>query len=517
MLSVATFLLAFANASPAIHSSEADLLGAQEPTAVLAEQAPVVSHEERLKRTYVHSVGARYVVQLKLDAAVDLEIQRRRDGGLWIGEVEVSEKEIQREVQRQMEMVLAQDPTVDFWALMRAQGFTQQTLAMELRRNLIAQRMFFPLDPEQWPVEQIKQIMPLRWQEFLEADHATLMELKAEGEMRLLNDESMKQFLMPDIWKWLLNQCTVVEPSAGLPEGVCLKVNDTEFLTAGVFATIEPLISDVDHQWVKTFVHNIELLEADLKASGHYQSQQEFEAYFAEEKSRYNDFFPHEMLVLQYFGFPSMESYRQYLRVRRSFRNTLPADGTPEYQALLDQILAVHSKSYGGGRVKADVILISARDPETGNFPLKGDAYAEANGRAAEVAQLLGAAEPFDQILLEYSDYKPSLQSSSNMATQANRGRFAAVNHSELRSLLMENEYTDFLFGYSICNDIFFRAEAKDVYGPIRGPLGFYFYRVDSHKAPRLAPDMEDTSMNWLVNENLLSVHMLRHLNDLRE
>ncbi|MCP4092905.1 MAG: hypothetical protein GY747_05585 [Planctomycetes bacterium] len=520
MLSVATYLLALTSSSPAAIFIEADSLIAQDlaPVVVVEQHAAAISHEELLKRTYVHTVGARYVVQLKLDAAVDHEIQRRKKAGLWVGEVEVTDEEVQSAVQRQMEMVLAQDPTVDFWALMAAQGFTERTLAMELRRNLIAQRMFFPLDPEQWPVKQIKQIMPLRWQEFLKSDHASLLELKAKGELRLLNDESMKQFLMPDIWKSLLGQCTVMEPSAGLPSGLCLKVNDTEFATDDIYAIIEPLITDVDHQWVKTFVNNIELLEADLKASGHYQSQEDFEAYFAEEAGRYNDFFPHEMLVLQYFGFPSMETYRQYLRVRRSFRNTLPAEGTPQYKAQIAQTLLDHARSYGGGRAKADVILLSARDPESGNFPANGDPYQDAEARAKEVAQLLDAGEPFGQILLEYSDYQPSLETSSNTATQANRGRFAAINHSELRGLLMEDEYTDFLFGYSICDDIFYRATAKDVFGPIRGPLGYYFYRVDSYKAPRMAVDMEaDPSMNWLVTENFLTVHLLRHLNDLRE
>lgn len=518
MLTVATFLLVIACPSPAAISFDADSLLVQEPAVVVAEQANAVSHEERLKRAYVHAVGARYIVQLKLDAAVEHEIKRRKDAGLWVGEVDVTDEEVESEVQRQMDMVLAQDPTVDFWGLMGSQGFTKNTLGMELRRNLIAQRMFFPLDPEQWPVEQIKEIMPLRWQEGLQADYTALIELKSKGEMRLVNDEFMKQFLMPGIWQWLLAQCTVMEPSAGLAEGLCLKVNETEFLTDGVFATIEPLITDVDRQWVETFVNNIELLEADLSVSGHYQSQQEFEAYFAEEKGRYNDFFPHDKLVLQYFGFPSIETYRQYLRVRRSFRDTLPADGTPEYQALLQQILVRQVKSLGGGRAKADVILISARDPETGMFPATGDAYAEAEARAAEVAQLLAAGEPYDQILLEYSDYKPSLESSSNTATQANRGRFAAVNHAELRSLLLENEYTDFLFGHSICNDIFHRADLNDIYGPIRGPLGYYFYRVDGYKAPRLAVDLvNDARMNWLVNENLLSVHLLRHLNELRK
>ena len=224
------------------------------------------------------------------------------------------------------------------------------------------------------------------------------------------------------------------------------------------------------------------------------------------------------MLILQYFGFPSVETYRQYLRVRRSFRNSLPADGTPEYQALLAGILEDHNKSYGGGRVKVDVILLSARDPETGQFPAKGNPYEGAKARAEEAVELLAMDEPFDQLLLEYSDYKPSLETSSNTSAQVNRGRFNAVKHAELRGFLLESDYTDFLFGYSICDDIFHRSAVGNGYGPFKGPLGYYIYRVDSHRAPRLAVDLEnDSSMSWLVNENLLTAHLLGHLNDLRE
>jgi hypothetical protein len=491
---------------------------AQEPATVSADASSVsaISHQERLDRTYIFASGARYIVQLELDAAVEAEIQRRKEAGLYVGDVDVSEEDVDFEVQRRMEMVLAQDPTVDFWQIMRAQGFTQETLREEVRRSIIGQRMFFPLDPGDWPVEQIKEIMLPRWQDNLRADYETLLEMKAKGEYRLLEDGQLNQFLMPSVWQYLYRKIEVIKPSSGLPEGVCMRIGDRSYATQDVLAKIQPLITDVDRDWAKTFLRHIELLESDLKASGHYMDQEAFEAYFAEEKARYNEFYPHEQMVLQYYGFPSMESYRQYLRVRRSFRNTLPAEGTPKFEAMVQQLIEAQGAGYGGGRVQVDVLLLSARDKATGKFVQKGDPYLEAAEVAAEVAEILAAGEPFDQILLEYSDYPPSLSSSSNTANHLNRGRFEKVQRHELRMFLNENDYSDFIFGYALADDIFFRSEDDEIYGPVKSPLGYNFYRVLGHRAPRLELDLEgDPNVKWQVYEDLLTYHFLKHLREL--
>ena len=508
MISLATFLL-----------SMASLPLAQEPTAdtqASASSATAISQQERLDRTFIYASGARYIVQLELDAAVETEIERRKQAGVYVGDVDISQEDLDFEVQRRMETVLAQDPTVDFWQLMRAQGFTQDTFRQEVRRGLVGQRMFFPLDPGDWPVEQIKEIMLPRWQENLRADYETLLEMKAKGEFRLLEEGQLNQFLMPGIWQHLHRRIEITKPSSGLPEGVCLQINGRTYATKDVLAKIQELITDTDRAWAETFMKHVQALEVDLKAAGHYMDQEAFEAYFAEEESRYNDFYPHKQMVLQYYGFPSMESYRQYLRVRRSFRATLPAEGTPQYQALLKQLLEVQGPGYGGGRVQTEVLLLSARDKATGKFVSSGDPYLEAAERAAEVGKILADGEPFDQILLEYSDYPPSLSTSSNTANQLNRGRFEPAQRFELRSFLHETDYTDFIFGYAVTDDIFFRAQEQEIYGPIKNPLGYSFYRVLSHRAPRKELDMAgDPNVKWQVTEDLLTYHFLKRLREL--
>lgn len=511
MISLVTILLSFASLplvqqepAAAVQATESSLAG--------------ISQQERLDRTFIFASGARYIVQLELDAAVEAEIQRRKEAGVYVGDVEISQEDVDFEVQRRMEMVLAQDPTIDFWRLMRAQGFTEETFQQEVRRSIIGQRMFFPLDPSDWPVEQIKEIMLPRWQQDLRADHETLLEMKAKGEFRLLEEGQLNQFLMPGVWQYLYRKIEITKPSSGLPEGVCMQIGDRTYATQDVLAKIEPLITDVDRAWAQTFLKHVQLLEEDLKASEHYLDQEAFDAYFAEEKARYNDFYPHEQMVLQYYGFPSMESYRQYLRVRRSFRATMPAEDTPEYRAMLQQLLEAQGPGYGGGRVQVDVLLLSARDKATGKFVQSGDPYIEAAERAAEVGQILATGEPFDQILLEYSDYPPSLSLSSNTVNKLDRGRFERVQRHELRNFLNETDFTDFLFGYVLTDDIFFRSAENDIYGPIKGPLGYSFYRVLGHRAPRIELDIEgDPKVKWQVNEDLLTYHFLKHLRELNK
>lgn len=185
---------------------------------------------------------------------------------------------------------------------------------------------------------------------------------------------------------------------------------------------------------------------------------------------------------------------------------------------MLDQMVETRGHFYGAGKVQADVLLISAREKATGKFRQHGDPFVGAAERAEEVRQILADGEPFDTVLLEYSDYPESVPNAAASMPQPNRGRFQALSRNDLRGFLLENDYTDFLFGYSISDDIFFRAELNTIYGPIQGPLGYYFYRVVKHEAPKKEIDlMNDANAQWMVNDDLLGMRFIAHLNSLRK
>lgn len=487
---------------------------------VVAAQSPQeISREERLNRTYAYSTGSRYILQLVLDGVLEAEVERRKQEGSWSDACYISDEELEEDIQRRMEEVLAIDPTADFWAQVRAQGFTKETFRGELRRTLQAQRMFFPLDPEDWPLELIKEVLGPQWDNYLKKDYESLLEMRANGEFQPLNEQMMNNFLMPNIWQFLRKKEEVLKPSDGLAEGICLVVNGKEHRTEDVIAAIEPLLSDTDRAWAETFVSNMELLEKDLKASGAYLDQETFDTMYRDEAAIYEGtIISHEMMVLQFLGFPSMELYRQFFRVRFSYRNLLPEEESQEYLAMVDQMIEARNSFYGAGKVQAEVLLVSAREKATGKFRMEGDPFADAAERAEEVKQILQDGEPFDQVLLEYSDYPAAVTGSANGMPQPNRGRFDALSRNDLRGFLMENDYTDFLFGYSVADDIFFRAQEGAVYGPIRSPLGYCFYRVVKRTTVRKETNfLDDKNTNWLVSDDLLSQRFLGHLSKLRK
>lgn len=479
-----------------------------------------ISQEEAYKRTLLYTAGSRYMLQRTLEVLLENERKRREAAGVWVGDVELSKEEVDAEVQKHIDQVMAQDPSADFWAQVRAQGFTEETYRAELQRNVQAQRMFFPLDPEQWPVEQLKTILGRNWPDYLEKDHKSLLEQKKTGDVQPLNEQILNQFLMPNVWNYLLTNETVVYPTDGLPEGVALRIGDTDLMTDQLLAVVEPVIGDTDRMLAQQFLDNFNLMKDSLSAQDSWMNYDSFRRTFAEEEALYEGtIIPHSMMVLDFLGFPSMEIYRQYFQAKKSFALTLPEkkleDGSenPAYRSLVDQQVATRGEFYKGSKVKVDVILLSARDKRTGKFPLKGDPFASAEERADEVRDVLISGEDFLETLVEYSDYPETVANSNASMPQPNRGRLPLQTRNDLRGFVGESDFSDFLYGYSLSDDIFFLSDDGAIYGPVKNPLGWAFYRVDSFapasKELKYGEDERDT---FIVEDDLVTTQFLAYL-----
>ncbi|MDP6963735.1 MAG: hypothetical protein QGF46_06165, partial [Planctomycetota bacterium] len=162
------FLLSLVALSPASLAQEG-LFGApqkEEVKPAVEVKSIDVSIEEQRKRAYIFTAGSRYILQLTLGELLNDEIERRREAGIFVGDVDISEEEIDTQIQKRIDLVLAQDPTLDFWEQVEAQGFTRETFRGEMRRNTQAERMFFPADPEQWPTEQLAELLGQHWTDF---------------------------------------------------------------------------------------------------------------------------------------------------------------------------------------------------------------------------------------------------------------------------------------------------------------------------------------------------------------
>ena len=480
-----------------------------------------VSAEEQMTRGLIYSCGSRYILQRTLSELLNDEIARRRAANLFVGDVDIIDEDIDAQIQKRIDLVLNQDPTLDFWEQVKAQGFTTETFRDELRRNLQAQRMFFPEDPSDWPVEQLAKALGQHWTDFLKDDHQTLLDMKAKGEAQPLNDQMMNQFLMPTIWMSLIKNGMTMTPADGLPEGVCLRVNGRDIPTAEVYEIIEPMITAVERDWAESFVANMNFASNDLKANGHWMSDEEYMTALNAERAEYEGtIIPHEMMILQFLGFPSMEIYYQYFRARHSYKSAMPAKDSEEYAALVKGIVAERGSFYSADKIQVDVIMLGVRSKTTGRFPIKGDPYTACLERAAEVDEILSEeGADWDSILLDYSDYPETVGGAqSSTLPQPHRGKLPMQSRNDLRGFLMENDYTDFISQNSMAGQMFFSSEVGEIYGPIRTPLGYSFYRINKvAKGSKVVDYAENERDAFVIDDDMLTTHFHAYVKGLRD
>ena len=479
-----------------------------------------VSAEEQMTRGLIYSCGSRYILQRTLSELLNDEIARRRAANIFVGDVDIIDEDIDAQIQKRVDLVLNQDPTLDFWEQVRAQGFTTETFRDELRRNLQAQRMFFPEDPSEWPVEQLAKALGQHWTDFLKDDHQTLLDMKEKGESQPLNDQMMNQFLMPTIWMSLIKNGMTMTPADGLPEGVCLRVNGRDIPTAEVYEIIEPMITAVERDWAESFVANMNLASNDLKANGHWMTDEAYMTALNAERAEYEGtIIPHEMMILQFLGFPSMEIYYQYFRARHSYKSAMPAKDSKEYAALVKDIVAARGSFYSADKIQVDVIMLGVRSKTTGRFPTKGDPYAACLERANEVGEILSEENAdWDSILLDYSDYPETVGGAqSSTLPQPHRGKLPMQSRNDLRGFLMENDYTDFILQNSMAGQMFFSSDVGEIYGPIRTPLGYSFYRINKvAKGSKVIDYAANERDAFVIDDDMLTTHFHAYVKGLR-
>ena len=486
-----------------------------------------ISVEERQRRALIYSVGANIVNLGMLELLLQAEVDRRSSAGLRVGAEEITDEMIDSKVREQVDAFLAQSPNGDFWRDRLIEGYTEdafrRTIALVLRINA----MFFPPDPELWPVEQLKEVFDS------ESDNSGWGPVAQELEGRLAMKEAGQEFpempsdfvfsyiMLPGVLGWLRSQGELTYPADGLPEGIALRVNGVEFKTKELLELSRGLISPVAEETAENWVGSLDLAERELRADGHWLSKETLDAMYAAERKEYDGtIFTHDQAVLDFLGFPAMEHYRQYFGARRSFRTTLP---NPVPADWISAQVTGRGSFLGQGKVKAEVILVAVVDPTALEYSMApkvyrpgSDPFSQYEATALEVAEQLRDGEAYEDLLLQYSNYPPSAPGAN--ALDRNRGRFESLSRADLRSLLGESEYTDFLQGYSIGDDMFFEAELKAIVGPVRGPLGWYFYRISRRDPPTTEIDPVNNARHaFQVEDDLLSQRFLAYVNALRE
>lgn len=475
-----------------------------------------IPYEEALKRTLIYHTGPTQVFQETVGLLLEQEMERRKKAGEDLAYVDVTPEMVDARIVRSIEELEQNSPHADFWEQLDAQGYDQESYAREVRRTLLLDQLFFPNDPDLWNEEELKEIFPPDREEdtfggFLESQRERLFEARDQGEEAEV-DETIKQMLLrPTVVSWLWDQFEVKEPFHGLPYGVALQVGDRQVATDDLLARVMPKVGPVELERAAQWVELVWAVTEALAADEVLLSRDEALALMDEEMEEYvNSPISYEQMATEFLGFPSMQAYRDHFRLRMSYKKLLP-------DPLPDQVILEHRdkryRFFGRGSVNSEVIWFSALNSATGAFPRAGDPFAEAHGRAEAAAAELRDGAEWSKVLDEYSDFPESYPGAHPSMPKPHRGRFGALERVPLRDFLGENDYPDFLVGYSIGDHIFFDAELGAVYGPKQGASGWYLWRVLSRSRPKneIEP-LENERHHFVVTDDYLTERFMEYV-----
>ena len=467
----------------------------------------------------VHTAGANRVNQVVVGALVNAERDFRISDGDPPSLYHISAEEIDAHIEALKTNMATKNPQADFWEQVQATGHTEATYRVEAANVMMIDRLLFPSDPSKWRDDQLADIFQKdapnsMYENMVTGTRLAFEESWDKGERFVVDEAMMQMILRPYFMRWLWERAEIKYPFDGLPDGVALRINERDFTATSLLADMDLLIGPVEEDRANRFIALMSAAGSKLSAMGVLISPQEAMDRIAEEKKEYeNSPISYEMVALQFLGYPSMEAFHKVYRLKQSFRDSL-LDENGNYP---DEALVANTERrlrfLGDGKADCEVILFSARSMETGRYAMEGDPFGEAAERAKAAAQELADGAKWAETLMKYSDLPESVLGAPPAAPKPNRGRFGIQRFNPLKEFLGENEYTEFLYGVSVAEQIFFDAEPHKIYGPLSGCTGSYIYKLNKFEEPMKEMDPEnDVRHKYLVESDYLNVEFMKFL-----
>ena len=484
------------------------------PEAVPAEGLMIPATSVR--RQLVYQFGSAALEARKLDVFIKQEMQNQIDAGADPTTFGITEEEVAAAVQETIEQVKLQYPTLEPETVLIHNQVDVANLPTLTRQGKLFDMVFLPDDPNEWPpvtTEALKSRLGLEFIEKLQEGYAERKKLEEsqtpEERAQTKQNQGMFNMLMRQQVRQALDEAADVQTAGDeLPVDVAMRVNGVDIKTDDVFAEIAPRLSAQDIEDAQRWLVKNALVEQALKASGSWLSDEEFAAeWAAHEEENANSLFPLEALARTFKGFPSMESYAQHYRLLESFERHLGELDDAMLQAHMD---ARANDMLNLATVEAEVILVSAFDFEKNKWI--EDGWEKAAQEAVQVVEALADAsgENWDELLETHSDFWDPPAPAQPMVQQQppqrkNKGRLGARNRNDMLRLLGESDYTIYLDGFSVVDEIFFQMEAGEVGGPFLGPHGYYIVRIVRRSPPAGMRGLGDAPFRDMVRQDYVA------------
>ncbi len=260
----------------------------------------------------------------------------------------------------------------------------------------------------------------------------------------------------------------------------------------------------------------IEATRQRLANEGKLLTDEEAESHMEAVRASFgSDVFGISTQALAAHQFPSVEAYAAYMPLIEGYKKSVaplmasPAEGglSPVLRGHLDHCNQV----MGLSKVDAEVLLVSAFDFD--KFEWIEDGWQEAKKKAAwlkteieknavayanqrkqrleaaaagedftPTAEVLDPPDFWARLLDEHCDFwdppPPAEGKPGSDHGYKKNGRLGERTRNDLRSMLSESPFTNFLYGGLLTDEIYFRQDAGSIVGPLRGPHGFYLTKV---------------------------------------
>ncbi len=442
--------------------------------------------EGELRRYICYAIGGKQLESMKYGVICDQEIAKRRAAGEDVSGLVVTDKEFDKAIEATRKDFLLKYPSLDFPIEVGRAFLSLDIYKIELRRTMLFDKVFFPQDPAKWPAVTTEAIiLASNGRAFVDdafESYASRVQYQKDQNLEELPPED--PILVDTLRSWLLESLNMFSQTetdvAKLPADALLIVDGVAINVDTLWTLVAPYVTWENVADARRFLTQIAVVEHDLAQRGVLLSQDEFEQAFASGGTFKDALAQYEMVAILLYGFPSMHANLRYERAMRSYRKMIAEElasdqGIAGFMQRANQIA-------GAARIDAEVILAGAYDFANARWN-QPDGWKAAESKARELKKQLDAGADWGETLELHSDFWDPPMPEVGQKPQFGfnfKGRFGVQTRNQFLGDLHESEFTTFLRGKSIADEVFFDQVGGTISDVMKGRRGYYIARINS-------------------------------------
>ncbi len=506
-------------------------------SAIAAKEAtqPFESPEARAK-ALEQEVARRRATRLQ-DAAVVAEWTKKRKAERQLLDEQLvpTEEEFEAEFQRTLDEFKKTYPVLNIEAEVSRAFRSVPWYRDNLRQTLFFDRVFYPENPDEWPITTIESVRADSPDEVLLIDAHQSYKMRKEhaektGEPLPKEDNMYTQMMRQIVRDAMFATIDWKSAFDGLPSDLVLTADrdfdgkaDLVVRTAELWEKVKDTVAPSEVDEAKRWFVTSRATHDQLQKDGTLLSDAERAAALDALKKQFEGtYFNIDIMATQTYYFPSTESFLEYHMMLEGYRKKLAPELVQQENGDIAPLLRTHLDSanriMGLGQVDVEIMLVSAFDIP--NFRWKKDGWTEAKKKADAIKAQLDAniaeynaerakraqaqaegteyapekevVEPYrfwSDMLNENSEYwdPPGPEGDGKRSSEVgmkNRGRFSLRYRNDLQGFVGETPYSHWVTAASITDYVFADQAENTVAGPFRGPQGYYITRVQRRTPP---------------------------------